>query len=149
MNDLIHRKRARRIFGILKKSVSWELDTEREGSTFGTRRGQMNLSATGAARDGVGGRWKSQHRKIVPLFLCQNLLLKGNERFRTWTKKSLGVFRVSGFLFSMYICYNILCTFPIFMYRYVTFWHQPGAFNYPKIGQRELTASKMKKQNKN
>ena len=30
--------------------------------------------------------------------------LKGNKRFRTWTKKSLLVFRISGFLCSMYIC---------------------------------------------
>ena len=51
--------------GIWKKSVSWELDTEREGSTFGARRGQTNLCATGAARDGV--RWKSQNRKDVYL----------------------------------------------------------------------------------
>ena len=48
----MHRKRVRRIWGILKKSVSWELDSEREGSTFGARRGQTNLRATGAARDG-------------------------------------------------------------------------------------------------
>ena len=41
------------------------LDTEREGSTFGARRGQTNLRATGAARDWGGGRWKSQNRKNV------------------------------------------------------------------------------------
>ena len=74
VNDVMHRKRARRILGDLKKSVSWELDTEREGSTFGARWGQTNLSATGAARDGGGGRLKSHHRKIVHLSsLCLNL----------------------------------------------------------------------------
>ena len=51
---------------IWKKAVIWELDTEREGSTFGTSRGQTNLRATGAARDAGGGsRWKSQNRKNI------------------------------------------------------------------------------------
>ena len=40
-------------FGDFEESQwSWELDTEREGSTFGARRGQTNLRATGAARMG-------------------------------------------------------------------------------------------------
>ena len=55
---------------IWKSKLSWELDTERERSTFGARRGQTNLSATGATRDGGGGgggRWKSQNRKNVYL----------------------------------------------------------------------------------
>ena len=60
---------ARGILGDLKKSVelSYELDTEQEGSTFGTRWGETNLRSTGATRDGVGGRWKSQNRKNVYL----------------------------------------------------------------------------------
>ena len=92
---------------IWKSQLSWELDSEREGSTFGARWGQTNLCATGAARDGGGGRWKSHHKKLVHLSsLCRSLLLKGNKRLRTWTKKSLRVFRVSGFLCSMYICYE-------------------------------------------
>ena len=64
------------------------------------------------------GIWKSHHRKIVHLSsLCRNLLLKGNKRFRTWTKKSLRVFRVSGFLCSRYIyVMNILCTFHAYPY---------------------------------
>ena len=66
MNDVMHRKRAQRIWGDLKKSVSWELDTEQEGSTFGARWGQTNLCATGCARVG-GDRWKSQNRKNVYL----------------------------------------------------------------------------------
>ena len=38
-------------FGRFEKSqLSWELDTEREGSTFGAHRGQTNLRATGATR---------------------------------------------------------------------------------------------------
>ena len=70
-----------------------------------------------------GGRWKRQHRKIVPLSLCRkkNFKLKGNKKFRTWTKKSSSVFRVSGFLYSMYICYeHSMYVSHIFMYGYVT-----------------------------
>ena len=66
----MHRKRTRRILGDLKKSVSWELETEREDSTFGARRGQTNLRATSAARDVGGDRWKSQNRKNVYLSPC-------------------------------------------------------------------------------
>ena len=43
-------------WGFWKSQLSWELDTEREGSTFGARRRQTKLRATGAARDGVGGQ---------------------------------------------------------------------------------------------
>ena len=56
-------------WGFWRKSVSCELDSEREGSTFGVRRGQTNLCSTGAAREGRGCRGKSHHRKIVHLSL--------------------------------------------------------------------------------
>ena len=59
---------------------------------------------TGATRN--GGRWKSHHRKIVHL--------KGNKRFCTWTKKSLGVFSCFGIpmfyvymLWTFYVHFNI------------------------------------------
>ena len=103
MNDVIHRKR---VLGILKKSV--ELRTR-------LRTGRVNFRGSLRPDKFVyyghhtwwGGKWKSHHRKIVHLSsLCRNLKLKGNKRFRTWTKKSLCVFRVSGFLCSMYICYE-------------------------------------------
>ena len=57
---------------------------------------------------GGGGRWKSHHRKIVPLspYVEKRFNSKVIKRFRTWTKKSLRVCRVSGFLCSMYICYE-------------------------------------------
>ena len=42
-------------FGRFEKVSSWELDSERERSTFGARWGQTNLRATGAARDVGGG----------------------------------------------------------------------------------------------
>ena len=42
---------ARRIWGILKKVEVLKLDAELGGSTFGTRWGETNLYAMGAARD--------------------------------------------------------------------------------------------------
>ena len=69
-----------------------------------------------------GRRWKSQHRNMVPLSLCRKTFkLKGNKKFRTWTKKS-SIFRVSGFLCSMYICYEHSMYVSIFLYGYVTIW---------------------------
>ena len=50
---------------IWKSQLSWELDSEREESTFGARWGETNLCTTGAAPDGWWGIWKSHHRKIV------------------------------------------------------------------------------------
>ena len=86
VNDVMHRKRPRRILMIWEKSVSWV-----SALTFGVRWGL----AAGAARGGGGGggggcRRKSRHRKIVPLSsLCwKTFKLKGNKKFRIWTKKS-------------------------------------------------------------
>ena len=61
-------------------------------------------------------------KECVSLSLCRRTFkLKGNKKFRTWTKKSLRVFRVSGFLYSMYICYeHSMYVWHIFMYGYVT-----------------------------
>ena len=52
---------------IWKSQFSWKLDTKQERSTFGAHRGQTNLHATGVARDGGWGRWKSQNRQNVYL----------------------------------------------------------------------------------
>ena len=51
----MHRKRARRI---VKKSV-WVLRSEEEGG--------LSLARSGLVPHMLVGRWKSQHRKIVPL----------------------------------------------------------------------------------
>ena len=66
----MNRKRAED-FGRFEKVslLSWELDSDRERSIFGARKGQTNLRATGAARDRVG-RWKSQNWKNVYIFPC-------------------------------------------------------------------------------
>ena len=67
---------------------------------------------------GWGCRWKIQYRKTVPLSLCgKTFKLKGNKKkFRTWTEKSLRVFRVSkSYVLCIYVI-NVPCTFRIFMY---------------------------------
>ena len=67
-----------------EKPVSWVLPSEEEGWLSLPRRGLVS----GGHVLG-GGRWKSKHRKMVCLSLCwKTFKLKGNKKFRTWTKKS-------------------------------------------------------------
>ena len=108
----MHRKRARRILGILKKSVSWELDSEREGSTFGARWGQTNLWATGATRVFFGGAdgKASIERLCISLPYVETF---NSKVIKGFISELRSVFRVSGFLCSMYFVINILCTFHI------------------------------------
>ena len=103
-------------WGDLKKSVSWveNWTSEREGSTFGARRGQTNLRATGAARNGGGG---CSDGKVIIERLC--ISLPYVETFNSKVIKgfvpelrSRYVFFV--FLDSYDLCIyvmNILCTF--------------------------------------
>ena len=83
------------------EKLSWVPGSKEDGWLSLARQGIV----AGAARVGMGrARWKSQQRKYVPLSLCRKIFkLKGNKKFRTWTKKSSSVFRVSGFLCSIYI----------------------------------------------
>ena len=58
--------------------------------------------------------------------LCRRTFkLKGNKKFRTWTEKSLRVFRISRFLCSIFM--DIRCTFPTLPY------HGYGTHIYIKI----------------
>ena len=97
---------ARRILGILKKSVSWVK------SCLGRRRLTFACSRrpwAGVARDEWGQIEKPEQKECVSLSLCRRTFkLKGNNKFRTWTKnrKCFSCFRVSRFLSSMYICYE-------------------------------------------
>ena len=119
MNDVMHRKRAED-FGRFEKVslLSWELDTEREGSTFGAHRGQTNLRATDTARDVEWGRWKSQNRKNV--YLSPYVKKPFNSKVIKGFVPELR--SVSRFLCSMFCIYfmNILCTFRISVSGYAT-----------------------------
>ena len=84
----------------LKKSVSWVLRSEEEGWLSRARSGLV-----AGATHVWGGRWKSQHRKIVPLssYVEKPLNSKVIKSFVP-EQRSRKCFCVSGFLCSIYIC---------------------------------------------
>ena len=95
--------------------MSWELDSERERSTFGARRGQKNLRATDAARD--RGQME-KNRKIVHLSsFCQTFNSKVIKGFvpELRSRYVFFVFRDS-YVRCIYIM-NILCTFHVAISR--------------------------------
>ena len=61
VNDVMHRKRARRIWGIWEKSGSWVFASEEEGWLSELAEALRRVPHV------VWGRWKNQHRKIVYL----------------------------------------------------------------------------------
>ena len=73
VNDVMHRKLARRIFGDLRKVIELSFSVRRRRLTFGARRGL----AAGAARGGGGGgadRKVSIERLSISLLMSKNLL---------------------------------------------------------------------------
>ena len=146
-------------------SVGWDLRKElvefclgRKRLTLGARRSQAGGFVEGIARvGGGGGRWKSQHRKMVCLSLCRKTFqLKGNKKFRAWTKKSSSVFvfRDSYVIYmsyehpmsisqtwvsisngwDFYVIYehfmNIICTFHISVSWYITYFQKCSRYNF-------------------
>ena len=61
VTDVLHQKRGRRILGIWEKSVSWVFAAEEDGWLSGVAVALRPVPCV------VGGRWKSQRRKIVYL----------------------------------------------------------------------------------
>ena len=107
----MHRKRAQKILGEIPNGKG------RPSELAETRR----ICALRASHE-IGGRWKSHRRKIVHLssFCRKTFKLKGNKKFRTWTKKSwvFFVFRDSYDL-CIYIM-NIICMFHVSVSGYGT-----------------------------
>ena len=104
---------ARRIWGILKKSVIWVVLPREKTADF-----RLHAEALGRCRTrwgGVGQMEKPEQKECVSLSLCwRTFKLKGNKKFHTWTKKSsvFFVFRDS------YVIY--IYTFPVhFAYPYL------------------------------
>ena len=87
--------------GIWKKSVSWVPGSEEDGWFSLAHRGLV----AGATRVG-GWRWKSQNRKNVYLFPYVEEPLNSKVIKSFVPELRSRVFRVSGFLCSMYICYE-------------------------------------------
>ena len=98
VNDVMHQKHARRIWGIWKKVSELSFFLGRRWLTFGARRGLGQM---------VWGRWKSQHRKIVylPPYVEKPFNSKVIKSFVP-ELKSLKCFCVSGFLCYLYVCYE-------------------------------------------
>ena len=63
VNDIMHRKRVRRILGIWEKSVSWVLASEEDGWLSGLT--EIRPVVCSGVPHMVVGTWKSQQRKIV------------------------------------------------------------------------------------
>ena len=102
MNDVLHQKRAGRILGFWKKSVELSPASEEDGWLSLVRRGETSSLCRVRTWFGAVGKVSIERMCISR----KTFKLKGNKKFCTWTKKSLRVFRVSGFLCSMYICYE-------------------------------------------
>ena len=100
----------------LLRTVELSSNVRRRRLTFGARGG---LTAGVAHR---GGRWKSRHRKIVPLsFFCRKS--SNSKVIKSFvpelrSRQVLFVFRDSYVIYIWVM--NILCKFHIFMYGYVT-----------------------------
>ena len=106
VNDVMHRKRARRIWGIWEKSVSWVLASEEDGWLSGLA--EIRPVVCSGVLHVVGGRWKSQHRKIV--YHSPHVEKPFNSKVikvSNLNYEFISVFCVSGFLLSI----NELWTF--------------------------------------
>ena len=127
-NDVMHRKCAEDFGGFEKNQLSWELDTGREGSTFGARRGQTNLRATGAARDGGGDRWKSQNRKNVYLssYVEEHLNSKVIKSFvpELRSRKCFSCFGIPMFYVYMLWTFYVRFTYPYHGYGTIVYVFQ-------------------------
>ena len=135
VNDVMHRKRARRIWGIWKKLSSC---LRRRRLTFACSPRPWGRCRTWWG----GGRWKSQHKKIVPLSPYVEKLLNSKviksfvPELRSKYFLCFGISMLSMCVMdimnvlrtgmNMYISHiyiwvmNIICLFHIFMYGYVT-----------------------------
>ena len=119
VNDVMHRKRGLRIWGIWGKAVCWVPASERQN--WDSDLGEAGrLCALQAPRVGWVESWRcksSQHRKIVcvclSLIMSKNFYLKGNKKFRTWTNfvnvvyfgfpMSISHIRISGYVTYVHI----------------------------------------------
>ena len=106
--------------GIWKKSVSWELNSEREGSTFGARWGQTNLCAKGVTRVGVGADGKASIERLYISLHVETFNSKVIKGFvpEVRSRYVFFVFRDS-YVLCIYVM-NILCTFQISVSGYGT-----------------------------
>ena len=103
-----------------KSQLSWVLRTEREGSTFGARRGQTSLRATGAARDGGGA-----DGKVIIERLC--LSLPYVETFNSKVIKGFVPELRSRYVFFVFRNSYVLCIYILWRF-YVRFTYPYHAY---------------------
>ena len=113
VNDVMHRKRARKILGDFKKSVELSPAWEEDGWLSLARRGLVSGAHV------VWGRWKSQvYLSPYVEKLFNSKVIKKSFVPELRSRHVFFVFQDS-YVLCIYVR-NILCTFPIFMYGYVT-----------------------------
>ena len=103
--DITHRKSAEDLGKFWKsKLVELRIGHWTKRLAFACSRGLRQVSH----KMGGGVQMKRpEYKDCASLSLCRKTFkLKGNKKFRTWTEKSLRVFRILRFLCSMYICYE-------------------------------------------
>ena len=119
VNDVMHRRRELKIFEIWKKSVCWVFASKEESWLSELAEALRRVPHL------VGRRWKSQHRKIV--YLSPHVEKPFNSKViksfvpELRSRKCFFVFRDSYVIYIWVM--NILCTFHVFMYGYVTLWN--------------------------
>ena len=97
---------ARRIWGDFEK-VSWDETCLGGRRLVSLARGDL-CGGCHMCKEGTDEKARIE-RLCLSLSLCRKTFkLKGNKKFRTWTKKSLRVFRISRFLCSIFM--DIRCT---------------------------------------
>ena len=109
VNDVMHQKTCAEDLGDLRK-VSELSFSVRRWSTFGALRNQTSFCGRVPCMVVVVAGWADGKVSIewlcITLLMLNCLYLKGNKKFRTWTKKSSSVFCVSGFLCYLYMSYE-------------------------------------------
>ena len=101
VNDVMHRKRARRILGILKKSVSWVLPRKKKVDF------RLLVEALWRVRTWWGADGKvSIERLCLSPYVEKPFNSKVIKKSFVPERRSRKCFRISGFLCSMYICYE-------------------------------------------
>ena len=97
--------------GFWKSQLSWELNTEREGSSFGARRGQTNLRATDTARD-RGQMEKNRKNVYLSPYVEEPLNSKVINSFvpELRSRKCFSCFGIS--MFYIYMLWTFYIRFP-------------------------------------
>ena len=117
-NDIMHQKHAEDFERFWKNQwVEMRPASGKERLAFACSRRPLWRCHTGWV-----GEMKNKERLCLSLLMSKTFTLKGNKKFRTWTKKSLRVFWILRFLCSIFM--DIWCTFHTWL------WYTSIQYNY-------------------